>query len=249
MLQIWLRCKRRILRCSRSARVGTCIAGDGWESQGADIDIDDIGAKRSLKCTHWPIPAIFTLYYIFILQISYTVNMIIWYIHIHIHIYIIYIYTFTHLVTWCLKWFEVFYNETFQHQMICLAFESTAEKPHRKVSQIRLAETGGSTSRGRPTETGRDRERPLVCQHASSVQKNGGRVLCLSFSRSRMPTIWKSLLALQLQHQHANICLDICLDICIEKKECQGFWNMQTIWKKRKICKICECKRCKRCMN
>ena len=122
----------------------------------------------------WVIPAIctlFYLYYIFILQISYTVNMIIWYIHLHIHIYI-YFYSSSNMMfemVWSLLFFS---NETFQHQMICLAFlKKTGGKAAPKSLSDPTAETGhGSTSRGRP-ETGRDRERPW--ETTGWVCKNG----------------------------------------------------------------------------
>lgn len=178
----------------------------------------------------WVIPAIFTLYYIFVLQISYTVNMIIWCIHIHIHI-------------WCV----FFSNETFQHQMIfmiCLAFlEKHGGKARWHRKKVSVGSDVSKQAMGAPAAAGptRDRERPLTgCRlwRLSSV--------VFSFSRSRMPTIWKSLLALQLQHAnmhrfHASI---------LKRNAFCAFGICQRFFFKKKedICKICECKRCKRCI-
>ena len=104
------------------------------------------------------------------------------------HDNMMYTYTYTYMVCF-------FSNETFQHQMICLALQSTVEKPVGTEKKS----LSDPTCRNRPWEHPPRQARPET-----------GRVyhwlffefFWFSFSRSRMPTIWKSLLALQL---HANM--------------------------------------------
>lgn len=109
----------------------------------------------------------------------------------------------------------------FSIKWFVLAFESTPEKPHRKVSGIRPQQAMGAPAAAgeqRPGET-------AGCQHAKMACSKKWQFRVFPFSRSRMPTIWKSLLALLLA---AATC--IANDCQRFKMPC--FWNMPTIWKK-----------------
>ena len=150
----------------------------------------------------WVIPAIFTLYYIFILQISYTVNKIIWYIHIHIHIYI-YFYSSSKMMFEMVWSFFLMKPFTFSIKWFVWHFKARPEKPHRKVSQIRPQKQamGAPAAAGqRPGETVVFCNSKICKKSFFELQKSllWRKSSVVTFSRSRMPTIWKSLLALQL---------------------------------------------------
>ena len=159
--------------------------------------------------------------------------MIIWYIHIYIYIYF---YSSSKMMFEMVCFFS---NETFQHQMFGRKSRFSPKSLWGSDSQ---KPGHGSTSRGRP-ETGRDRWTTHVWQKKWRVNSCGcGSSVCLvalffSFSRSRMPTIWKSLLALQLAAllRHASHASHASTLHASKKRfiwvKC--FWNMPTIWKKK----------------
>ena len=166
----------------------------------------------SVQSGHWNAPIglskvsdpgdIYIILYIYFTNFLYCKqdNMIYTYTYTYIYIYF---YSSSKMMFEMVWSFFLMKPFTFSIKWFVWHFKARPEKPHRKVSQIRPQKQamGAPAAAGqRPGETVVFCNSKICKKSFFELQKSllWRKSSVVTFSRSRMPTIWKSLLALQL---------------------------------------------------